>query len=76
MLTFGSLNWRLWGGRGGADLCANCALNAASHSILAVRPSRLSSELVLGAVGQQHGLVLAAHPRLSRLLAGGRETTG
>lgn len=71
MLTFSSLNWRLWGGRGGADLCANCALNAASYSVLAILAGpAASSELVLGAVGQQHGLVLAAHPRLSRLLGG------
>lgn len=31
-------------------------------------PKRVSSELILGAVGQQHGLVLAAGPGLSRLL--------
>ena len=31
-------------------------------------PNRASSELVLGAVGQQHGLVLSAGPGLSGLL--------
>lgn len=36
VLTFGTLNRRVWGGgrrRGRADLCANCALNAALYSV-------------------------------------------